>query len=351
MNAPSHHARHFDALDALRGLAAFAVVVLHYTEHSSLSDFLPGAWVAVDLFFVLSGFVLMHSYGARITTTMHFSRFVRVRLTRLGPMYVMGSLLALVSAVTLAQTSISVAPAPHQLVSASVFGFFGLPFFNHVVWPFGRGHLTGPLFPLEVPAWSLFFEAVVNVIFFVWLKYARGLSASLLSVFAFIVFIALTAKMQVFNPGWGTSNFWLGFPRVIAEFFLGVWLYQLRPQTWRPHAVLALGCAALFFGLMFNTHLWINFFDALLIAPITVAFAAGLSLSRFFHNTASLAGKLSYPLYLVHYPLYRIASSSRFVALLSPRVHLAMMACLAIALAWASLPVDAAIRRWLEGLP
>jgi peptidoglycan/LPS O-acetylase OafA/YrhL len=349
--SPQSHARHFDALDALRGLAAFAVVVLHYTEHSSLNDFLPGAWVAVDLFFVLSGFVLMHSYGERILTGMRFSRFVRVRLTRLGPMYVMGSLLGIISAVMLAQTQTPPVPGIHQLVAASVFGVLGLPFFNHGVWPFGHGHLTGPLFPLEVPAWSLFFEAVVNVLFFAWLKYARRLSASVLSALAFIVFIVLTAKMHVFNPGWGTSNFWLGFPRVIAEFFLGAWLYQLRPQTWRPHSLLAVGAAVLFFGAMFSAHPWINFFDALLIAPLTVALAASLSLSRFFHKTASLAGKLSYPLYLVHYPLYRIASSNRFVVLLSPRAHLATMACLALTLAWAFLPVDTAIRQWLEGLP
>ncbi|MGC8732978.1 MAG: acyltransferase family protein, partial [Halothiobacillaceae bacterium] len=334
-----------------RGVSAFCIVVLHYTEHSSLNEIVPGAWVAVDLFFVLSGFVLMHSYAKRISTGMRLSQFIRVRLTRLGPMYVLGSFLGLASALTLMHTQSSVALPPHAVFAASALGFFGLPFFNQFVWPFGHGHLSGPLFPLEVPAWSLFFEATVNVLFFAWLKIGRGLAAPAISISAYVVFVAFTAKAQIFNPGWGSSHFWLGFPRVIAEFFLGIWLYQLRPQAWRTPRLLTVVGSVLFFGLMFSGHQWIEFIDSLFIAPMLIAGAAGLHLHKSLRKTAMLGGRLSYPLYLIHYPLYRILSAIPVISLVSPRVHLSIVTAIAIGLALASLPADAAIRHWLESLP
>jgi peptidoglycan/LPS O-acetylase OafA/YrhL len=59
----------FDALDGLRGIAALAVVFFHYGERMG-HEWLPHAWVAVDTFFVLSGFVLMHAFGRRIAQGM-----------------------------------------------------------------------------------------------------------------------------------------------------------------------------------------------------------------------------------------------------------------------------------------
>lgn len=344
------HAQHFDALDGLRGLSAFCIVVLHYTEHSSLNEIIPGAWVAVDLFFVLSGFVLMHSYATRISSGMRLGQFIRVRLTRLGPIYVVGSLLGLLSALTLLHTQGSVSLPIHAVLTASALGFLGLPFFNQFAWPFGHGHLSGPLFPLEVPAWTLFFEASVNILFFAWLKIGRRFAAPVIAVIAYVVFVAFTANSQAFNPGWGSGDFWLGFPRVIAEFFLGVWLYQLRPQTWRAYWLLTLVVSVLFFGLMFSSRQWVDFFDSLFIAPTLVALAAGLTLRDGLRKAAMLGGRLSYPLYLIHYPLYRIMSAMPGVTALSPRWHLLIVTAVALGLAWAILPADAAVRGWLESL-
>lgn len=55
----------FGALDAIRGLAAIAVMFLHYAGQNALG-WIPRAWMAVDIFFIMSGFVLMHSYAQKI---------------------------------------------------------------------------------------------------------------------------------------------------------------------------------------------------------------------------------------------------------------------------------------------
>jgi peptidoglycan/LPS O-acetylase OafA/YrhL len=68
----------FDALDGLRGIVALAVVIYHYGDHLGL-PWLPHAWVAVDTFFILSGFVLAHSYTRRVHAGMGFVDFARKR--------------------------------------------------------------------------------------------------------------------------------------------------------------------------------------------------------------------------------------------------------------------------------
>src|ERR1700712_1558692 len=59
---PANEIRHrYASLDAMRGLAAFAVVVYHLDR-----PYAPSAYVAVDLFFVLSGFVIARAYGEKL---------------------------------------------------------------------------------------------------------------------------------------------------------------------------------------------------------------------------------------------------------------------------------------------
>jgi peptidoglycan/LPS O-acetylase OafA/YrhL len=83
----------FSALDAIRGIGAVAVMLLHFASLNGLS-WMPRAWIAVDLFFILSGFVLMHSYSQKITDgRLNFLAFFKIRLIRLMPLYLVGLVL------------------------------------------------------------------------------------------------------------------------------------------------------------------------------------------------------------------------------------------------------------------
>ena len=84
--------RVFGTLDGLRGIAALAVVTRHVPD-TTFQDLLPGSTLAVDLFFVLSGFVLAHSYTERLRGEMGAIAFMRVRIIRLYPLYILGSAL------------------------------------------------------------------------------------------------------------------------------------------------------------------------------------------------------------------------------------------------------------------
>lgn len=150
-----------DLLDGLRGAAAVAVMVGHLTQRNSLR-WLPGNWVAVDLFFILSGFVIAYSYTSKILGGMSGLEFLITRVIRLLPLYFAGLLVGLTAA------AIAVADRPDlyvQVVKAFGLGTILLPYLNWRELPFQVVALGHPIFPLNEPAWSLFFESAINVLF------------------------------------------------------------------------------------------------------------------------------------------------------------------------------------------
>src|SRR5215475_6172665 len=89
--------KHFEVLDGLRGVAAFAVVVFHFMEYIAPDyghSFIGHGFLAVDFFFCLSGFVIAYAYDGRVSS-LGLGEFFRSRLIRLHPLVVMGSLLGL----------------------------------------------------------------------------------------------------------------------------------------------------------------------------------------------------------------------------------------------------------------
>src|ERR1700684_2462821 len=81
----------YDALDGLRGVAAIAVMFSHFTQESVFKN----AYVAVDLFFMLSGFVIAHSYGTRLLAGMTAVEYIKRRIIRLYPMLLLSLLIGL----------------------------------------------------------------------------------------------------------------------------------------------------------------------------------------------------------------------------------------------------------------
>src|ERR1700712_3139318 len=77
----------FIALAGLRGVAALVVVTWHASQVFGFQ--ISGGYLSVDFFFLLSGWVLAHAYGARLTSTMSAWDFFRARLVRLYPVYLL----------------------------------------------------------------------------------------------------------------------------------------------------------------------------------------------------------------------------------------------------------------------
>jgi peptidoglycan/LPS O-acetylase OafA/YrhL len=169
--------RTFVTLDGLRGVAAFAVLVRHTLTYNLLFE----SYLAVDFFFVLSGFVLEHAYGKRLRGEMSPAAFMKVRLIRLYPLYALA--LALSTVPTLTQYLHGNPPAPGVAIDyAAAILFLPTP-------------ASPSLFPLVGPSWSLFFELVANGAFAIfWRRLGNRVLMAVVFGSALVLIAAATTR-------------------------------------------------------------------------------------------------------------------------------------------------------------
>lgn len=201
---------HYALLDGLRGVAALLVVWYHvfegyqFASGSAIIREINHGYLAVDFFFILSGFVIGYAYDDRWGKTLTLGKFFRRRLIRLHPMVVMGALIGLVmfilqGAVTWEGTPASV-PAMMIALLCGLLMIPALPGCGYEV----RGN--GEMFPLNGPAWSLFFEYIGNILYALFI---RRLSTRALAILAGILSILLlwftatdVCGYGMFGVGW-----------------------------------------------------------------------------------------------------------------------------------------------------
>jgi peptidoglycan/LPS O-acetylase OafA/YrhL len=347
--APADGGR-FLVLDGLRGIAAFAVILDHVASET-LRAMLPGRYLAVDFFFVLSGFVLAHAYGERLTKGLSPLGFLKLRLIRLYPLYLLGLALALIPPLFGALRGWNVAPLSEVGIVAAISLFF-------IPVPPVFGWTSDHLYPLDRPAWSLFFELVANVIY---AAIARFLTwrvfAVVLPILALAVMVTAMRHPDVGGPGWLWAHFDAGLARVMFEFFAGVALYRLRGQLRIP-ALPAWGSALALLAIIAvpASGLWrpaYDVFAGIVLMPLLVAFASGAKVNGLAAKVCGALGLLSYGVYVLHAPLLDLvvlAFTVLHTDLPFGFLNVLLVAGLAaLAAALAHRVYDLPVRRWLIG--
>lgn len=307
MTAPQR----FDTLDAMRGLAALAVMLDHFTQHNGGLILFPSSPLAVDLFFCLSGFVIAHAYQQRIANELSFWGFLRLRLIRLWPAWLMGCTLGL--PVLLAKLLVGHSDlSPGGFVAATTLNLVFLPYLGFHITEVFTSRDVGDIFPLNDPGWSLFFEFFANALFFMLI--ARGRPQ--LSIVVALAGVLFLVAVKVFgeSPGWNIHNVLGGLPRVGFGFLAGVLLYQWRDRLILLPKIktiwLLLALAALMSVPHFRLHTYYWFGVSMLVVPLLVALGSRCELAGGgrAQNWARQAGALSYPLYCLHFPLVMLLS-------------------------------------------
>ena len=160
---------HYEILDGLRGVAALLVVFYHIFEGLSFAaggtviTVINHGYLAVDFFFILSGFVIGYAYDDRWGKTLTLGNFFKRRLIRLHPMVVMGTI---VGAITFCIQGCVRWDGTQVPVSAVMLALLCGMFFIPAVPGMGRDvRGNGEMFPLNGPSWSLFFEYIGNIIY------------------------------------------------------------------------------------------------------------------------------------------------------------------------------------------
>jgi peptidoglycan/LPS O-acetylase OafA/YrhL len=290
---------HFSALDGLRGVAAICVLFFHLGNWQQQPWIAPSAWIATDFFFVLSGYVLSIAYRAKLDHGMSTRTFMTIRLIRLMPIIMIGTLIS-AAFLTLRLLILDDPIDLRELGIATLLGTFVLPMFN------ASSPIGGPqIFPLNGPEYTLFLELVVNAF---WVA-ARKLDGIWFALAITVIGYSLTA---VYDPGGDTaSNFWQGFPRVFGAYYLGVLIYyvqlQLPVATMQRLAVwfwpLLLATFVMFFWPHRVSH-WTAWGWSLIFPPLLVLTGSHVQLSGARRRVALLLGALSYPIYALHYPIF-----------------------------------------------
>lgn len=276
-------------LDAFRGICAICVIIHHGAEEA-----LPLAYSAVDFFFLLSGFVLGRRHGAELAAGVGRLHFATRRIVRLYPLYVAGSLMGVIPLLFMAITGMENWGLKPFLLSVLLFPLF-LPT-PTAVW-------LG-IFPLNPPAWSLFFELFANglLLFVGW-----RLRISLLIVAASAPLLLLAMYNWEEAGGFNIHNFAGGFPRVLFSFFLGVilWRVHMHFQNIRfgYWPLLLMPLTVLLYSTTFG-HEQI-FFAALVfvIQPSILFVAAGCATPELLLPAFKWLGNISYGLYVLHAPI------------------------------------------------
>jgi peptidoglycan/LPS O-acetylase OafA/YrhL len=280
----------FGTLDALRGVAAIFVIMHHFPQFfGGWSP--PLADSMVDFFFVLSGFVLAKSYGSQVSQGGAIWKLTLLRAVRIYPLYLVGTLIGIAGLVLSAVSRGYVSDFHAAFWSAVPFALLMLP-------SPGFG-VMGNIYPLNIPAWSLFFEMVANVL---WFCAGRHVTGWRLALFVAISAIGIWCVRGQLGGGWSHDNFAVGFVRVAFSFSMGVLLFECRGIAGRLKVPSGLFFLVAFIFVALVAPDSCRVFVVLLFYPAIVLLAAGSAVGPRSLRVFNVLGNLSYPLYAIHVP-------------------------------------------------
>ena len=311
---------HYHLLDGLRGVAALMVIWYHVFEGYAFAggttiDTFNHGYLAVDYFFILSGFVIGYAYDDRWGKNFTMKDFIKRRLIRLHPMVIMGAVVGAITfyiqgSVQWDGTHIGISMVMLSLL-CTIFFIPAMPGVGYEV----RGN--GEMFPLNGPCWSLFFEYIGNILYALFI---RRLSNKALTIVVVLLGVAL-ASFAIFNVsgygnigvGWTLDgvNFIGGLLRMLFPFSMGMLLsrnfkpMKLRGAFWICTLVMiALFAVPYLEGTeSICTNGIYEAFCIIIAFPILLWIgASGTTTDKKSTQICKFLGDISYPIYVIHYP-------------------------------------------------
>ena len=272
-------------LEALRFFAAICILLLHTRAVFGGQRVFGHGYLAVEFFLMLSGFLMAHAQEARIT---HPAAFMVKRYRRLWPTMALGGLIGL----------------PRLwLRSDSALAFTGTAAANLALLPVWFGTFA---FPLNIPAWTIFYELVANTCHAFLLRHVK----------TWVIWLGIAALVPVmvwigqhwgnFDVGAKPETLLAGLPRILFAYLIGMalgrWWGAMPPIPVPPllaiPAMPAVLAAAWYLKL--DTSWYFDMVFTVIACPLMIA--GGIRLKR-FHRFAGLLGLLSFPLFAVQMPI------------------------------------------------
>jgi peptidoglycan/LPS O-acetylase OafA/YrhL len=254
------------------------VLIYHAGEVYDFAPIFPKAYLAVDFFFMLSGFVLAMTYEARLGRGLGPFAFVWRRIVRLWPLVTLGALIGLASFDDRVPVSLALLSAVFLV-------------------PLLRGADSAYL--LNGPTWSITFELMLNALhgFLLYRLPTRWLLT--LCALLIPVMFRCIAQFDGIEVGFAGDNFWWGIPRALLPYAIGIVLFRLGPT--RVPGWLAAG--VLLIALVFGQGPLFDLAFVLFICPLVVVSGVNFRAGKI----GDILGKMSFPLYALHRPILSLA--------------------------------------------
>lgn len=314
----------YEILDGLRGVAALTVIIFHLFETYSkgpVFQIVNHGYLAVDFFFVLSGFVVGYAYDDR-WDKMSIGSFFKRRLIRLHPMVVVSTLIG-ASFFYLqdcdAFSNISQTGAGKFLLCI-LLGILMIPAGKNLDIR-GWGETNG----FNGPNWTLTYEYVANILYAFFFRHLGKVSLAILVGLCAILTLNLTLNWDIFGlwadrtaqaytviGGWSLTapQILIGFTRLLYPFLCGLLLSRIgkyitvKGGFWWCSLLLLVVLCTPYMGDSINICDGIyNAACILFIFPLMVMIGAGSRISgKFSTKVCKFLGDISYPVYIVHYP-------------------------------------------------
>lgn len=348
---------HFEVLDGLRGSAAMLVVLFHIQGITVLWDgsrvILHHAPLAVDFFFLLSGFVIGYAYDDR-WGRMSAGRFLTLRLIRLHPLVILGVLLGFLSYLCDPLAGSAQIVSLPKLLAALALGLLLLP-------APALPNRWSDTHPLNGPCWSLLQEYVGNVAYAFVLRHLPARTLGMLAVLSAALLVGCGGYLGSLDQGSGWDSIWMAPVRLCFPFITGLWLFRVRGRLprirlgWLPLTVIMVAAIAFPTIPAVGGVKWNGLYEAacvVLLFPIIVLAGSHSDAGRGMMGLCKVSGRISYPIYITHFPFLYVWMN--YVANGAPSrtdligIGLALVPFL-MGVAWAAYTFwDAPIRRHLH---
>ena len=348
---------HFEVLDGLRGSAAFLIVIFHVFNYSfgfhGPWALVKHAYLAVDFFFALSGFVVAYAYDDR-WMRMSVLQFFRIRLIRLHPLVLIGATLGLLGYLFDPFSKAANHTDAPMLLLAYITSLLLLP-----SPPVGGRHNESQA--LNGPAWSLMQEYLGNIAYALILRRLRALTLAIIFGLSGLLLIWTANAKGSLDGGWDYPKIWMAPLRLTVSFVMGLWLYRVHDRIRIPKigllllSIVLVVCFQMPVFPKVGEYSLNGLYDAacvLFLFPLIILCGAHSDAGTGMIRLCKFSGHLSYPLYITHIPFVYVLAGYSWTRHPSLNVKLTLISLLipfVIFVAWLVLKYyDEPVRSWLS---
>jgi peptidoglycan/LPS O-acetylase OafA/YrhL len=292
-----------EELESLRGLAAFLIVFYHMPEWNSILDIrlVKNGYLMVELFFVLSGFVIFNAYSGKINTKKDLVRFQFLRFGRLYPVHLLFLIIFLgieiAKYIASIKLGINIISKPFEINNFS-------SFLKHIFLI--SSVLPNQPFSFNCPAWSISVEFYTYLVFAVIILIVKKRYVLFFTAFSFVSLVMLVTK--------NTFGFELML-RCLAGFFIGCltanFTKSIKVHLPNLFSVIVLLVTISFLQLKTTKDFdfLIYFLTALLIVTLVLS-KNGILKTILRFKFLTWLGSVSYSVYMSHYVIEWLVNAS-----------------------------------------